>query len=83
MFLSTVGGLGYILLATCSSVGVRYFGVGEMLVVFILEVSDHVHQVFLAAAGIFPSSKSTDYAFHLACFSLIFCSCQHFALGTQ
>ena len=27
MFLSTVGGIGYILLATSSSVGVRYFGV--------------------------------------------------------
>jgi sugar phosphate permease len=27
MFLSLVGGIGYILLATCESVGVRYFGV--------------------------------------------------------
>jgi hypothetical protein len=27
VFLSCVGGIGYILLATCKSVGVRYFGV--------------------------------------------------------
>ena len=27
MFLSCVGGIGYILLATCKTVGVRYFGV--------------------------------------------------------
>lgn len=27
MFLSCVGGIGYILLATCETVGVRYFGV--------------------------------------------------------
>ena len=31
MFLSTIGGIGYILLATCKSVGVRYFGVSVLL----------------------------------------------------
>ena len=29
MFLSTIGGIGYILLATCRPVGVRYFGVSS------------------------------------------------------
>ena len=27
MLLTTIGGIGYILLATCDTVGVRYFGV--------------------------------------------------------
>lgn len=27
MFLTTIGGIGYVLLAACKTVGVRYFGV--------------------------------------------------------
>ena len=27
MFLTTIGGIGYVLLAACETVGVRYFGV--------------------------------------------------------
>lgn len=34
MFLSTIGGIGYVLLATCKSVGVRYFGVRACYLIF-------------------------------------------------
>lgn len=51
MILSTIGGVGYVLLATCESVGVRYFGVFLAAAgVSILLITRHVGQ------GIYPAS---------------------------